>query len=183
MPKDKKEDKGIVTSALPIPQTESPLVIDLPDGQKIVLGKISAGAVIEVATWRGTGRPDSRTNRIMLGMSDTSSLNSTKENSGPVDPVSVERFWTRLVSQVKILLGKTRRLMTRVVGQPPVDETHDLEIDAWIQKLSSDLQAKQSKTDPLTEAPKPAVQKKKTPATVSKNSKGVSSRSSKPHTK
>jgi hypothetical protein len=29
------------------------------------------GTVIEVATWRGTGRPDSRTNRMMLGMSNT----------------------------------------------------------------------------------------------------------------
>jgi hypothetical protein len=46
-----------------------PLVIDLPDGQKLVIGELKPGIVIEVATWRGTGRPDSRTNRIMLGMS------------------------------------------------------------------------------------------------------------------
>ena len=26
------------------------------------------GSVIEVATWRGVGRPDSRTSRLMLGM-------------------------------------------------------------------------------------------------------------------
>ena len=46
-----------------------PLVIDLPDGQKLVIGELKPGIVIEVATWRGTGRPDSRTNRIMLGVS------------------------------------------------------------------------------------------------------------------
>ena len=46
-----------------------PLVIDLPDGQKLVIGELKPGIVIEVATWRGTGRPDSRTTRIMLGMS------------------------------------------------------------------------------------------------------------------
>jgi hypothetical protein len=46
-----------------------PLVIDLPDGQKLVVGELKPGLVIEVATWRGTGRPDSRTNRIMLGVS------------------------------------------------------------------------------------------------------------------
>ena len=56
-------------SSLPIKQDESPLVIDLPDGQKLVVGHLANGSVIEVATWRGTGRPDSRTSRLMLGMS------------------------------------------------------------------------------------------------------------------
>ena len=48
---------------------DQPLVIDLPDGQKLVVGSMISGSVIEVATWRGTGRPDSRTSRLMLGMS------------------------------------------------------------------------------------------------------------------
>jgi len=56
---------------IPLPISESALVIDLPDGQKLVVGKMTHGTVIEVATWRGTGRPDSRTNRMMLGMSNT----------------------------------------------------------------------------------------------------------------
>ena len=47
---------------------EPPLVIDLPDGQKLVIGQMASGSVIEVATWRGTGRPDSSTSRLMLGM-------------------------------------------------------------------------------------------------------------------
>ena len=55
-------------SKLPLPISDSPLVIDLPDGQKIVVGKMTTGSVIEVATWRGVGRPDSRTSRLMLGM-------------------------------------------------------------------------------------------------------------------
>jgi hypothetical protein len=55
-------------SRLPLPISDSPLVIDLPDGQKIVVGKMTQGSVIEVATWRGVGRPDSRTSRLMLGM-------------------------------------------------------------------------------------------------------------------
>ena len=55
-------------SKLPLPISDSPLVIDLPDGQKIVVGKMTQGTVIEVATWRGVGRPDSRTSRLMLGM-------------------------------------------------------------------------------------------------------------------
>jgi hypothetical protein len=55
-------------SKLPLPVSDSPLVIDLPDGQKIVIGKMTQGSVIEVATWRGVGRPDSRTSRLMLGV-------------------------------------------------------------------------------------------------------------------
>ena len=66
--KDIQPAQPVVTS-LPLPATDNPLVIDLPDGQKLVVGKMESGTVIEVATWRGTGRPDSRTSRLMLGMS------------------------------------------------------------------------------------------------------------------
>ena len=69
-----------VISKLPIPISDSPLVIDLPDGQKLVVGRMIQGSVIEVATWRGTGRPDSRTSRLMLGMS-VGDVNSTPEQS------------------------------------------------------------------------------------------------------
>jgi hypothetical protein len=62
------ETPAAKVSKLPLPISDSPLVIDLPDGQKIVVGKMVQGSVIEVATWRGVGRPDSRTSRLMLGM-------------------------------------------------------------------------------------------------------------------
>jgi hypothetical protein len=60
---------------LALPVSDESLVIDLPDGQKLVVGKLATGSVIEVATWRGTGRPDSRTTRLMLGMSNASATN------------------------------------------------------------------------------------------------------------
>ena len=69
MAKNKNEAPSApVISRIPVPVSDSALVIDLPDGQKLVVGKMTHGTVIEVATWRGTGRPDSRTNRMMLGM-------------------------------------------------------------------------------------------------------------------
>lgn len=77
-------------SKLPLPISDSPLVIDLPDGQKIVVGKMTQGSVIEVATWRGVGRPDSRTSRLMLGMGngnvneDTDA--ETSQQPGPTRP-------------------------------------------------------------------------------------------------
>ena len=67
--KKKIEPVKPVVSRVPLPATDSALVIDLPDGQKLVVGKMGQGTVIEVATWRGVGRPDSRTSRMMFGMS------------------------------------------------------------------------------------------------------------------
>ena len=66
MAKKKPDNTEAKISTLPVELSDAPLVIDLPDGQKIILSKLQEGAVIEVATWHGTGRPDSRTNRFML---------------------------------------------------------------------------------------------------------------------
>jgi hypothetical protein len=77
-------------SKLPLPISDSPLVIDLPDGQKIVVGKMTQGSVIEVATWRGVGRPDSRTSRLMLGMGNGNVNEDTdgdqSQQPGPAHP-------------------------------------------------------------------------------------------------
>ena len=69
-------------SQLPLPISDSPLVIDLPDGQKLVIGKMAEGSVIEVATWRGTGRPDSRNSSLMLGMSPGNLSQDASETTG-----------------------------------------------------------------------------------------------------
>jgi hypothetical protein len=92
-------DKPIV-SRVPLPISDSALVIDLPDGQKLVIGKMSEGTVIEVATWRGVGRPDSRTNRMMFGMSSA----EIEEEAGPVQEESA--------------LASTAGAAIRVVGYP-----------------------------------------------------------------
>jgi hypothetical protein len=72
-----------IVSNLPMPISDNPLVIDLPDGQKLVVGKMESGSVIEVATWRGTGRPDSRTSRLMLGMSTGQADSATPAAKSP----------------------------------------------------------------------------------------------------
>lgn len=120
-------------SKLPLPATDSPLVIDLPDGQKLVIGKMSQGSVIEVATWRGTGRPDSRTSRLMLGMSSNApkdAMDSTDEQtpapSKPVAPESgVERYvflaqqfllkvWNALKPALKKVTPATKKLISKL---------------------------------------------------------------------
>jgi len=81
-----------VVSRIPIPVSDTALVIDLPDGQKLVVGNMTHGTVIEVATWRGTGRPDSRTNRMMLGMTNAE-LEETLEEQNEA-PTKVEASLT-----------------------------------------------------------------------------------------
>jgi len=97
-----------------------PLVIDLPDGQKLVVGELKPGLVIEVATWRGTGRPDSRTNRIMLGVSapPASDANTTEavtttttitSTSNPSPPTPDQLPATKRL-QINDLVGRLKRL-------------------------------------------------------------------------
>ncbi|MEI7930802.1 MAG: hypothetical protein WCH97_04730 [Actinomycetes bacterium] len=88
MAKKEEPKKEPAVSNLPMPLSDNPLVIDLPDGQKLVVGKMDSGSVIEVATWRGTGRPDSRTSRLMLGMSNsqTDAAAAVPKNQAPTKP-------------------------------------------------------------------------------------------------
>jgi len=120
-------------SKLPLPATDSPLVIDLPDGQKLVIGKMSQGSVIEVATWRGTGRPDSRTSRLMLGMSSNAPKDAMDSNDeqtpAPTKPVApesgVERYvflaqqfllkvWNALKPALKKVTPATKKLIAKL---------------------------------------------------------------------
>ena len=128
--KDSSQNNVPKVSKLPLPVTDSPLVIDLPDGQKLVIGKMSQGSVIEVATWRGTGRPDSRTSRLMLGMSSTQSADAMEKDDGdstdskPVAPESgidryiflAKEFAVKIWTTVKPILVKvtpvTKKLIT-----------------------------------------------------------------------
>lgn len=111
-----KQEKQVIVkpkvTQIPLPISESALVIDLPDGQKLVVGKMTHGTVIEVATWRGTGRPDSRTNRMMLGMSNTEIETQIEEEE--------ERQATQAVigwrGQLQVALKVASTLGARVKG-------------------------------------------------------------------
>ena len=112
-------DKPIV-SRVPLPISDSALVIDLPDGQKLVIGKMGQGTVIEVATWRGVGRPDSRTNRMMFGMSSA----EIEEDAGPVQDTSA--------------IASSAGAALRMVGYP-------LAILRWLFNIQSKPKAKKRK--------------------------------------
>jgi len=167
-------------SNIPIPISDNPVVIDLPDGQKLVLGRLNSGSVIEVATWRGTGRPDSRTNRLMLGMTDGStpavtapqspaaqSNDASKKITLPwgnvslpgiklpkIDVESMKKFVLRLIVSFKKAQARTRELS-------PVETTAELDINAWIESISREAEEKSAKA-------RKAIPEKKSPSTTAK---------------
>jgi hypothetical protein len=92
------------------PTAENPLVIDLPDGQKLVIGQLADGSIIEIATWRGTGRPDSRTSRLMLGMANGAPVQRTQgedyEKQGEQKVKSPAEFLNQVKSNFSGLVSR-----------------------------------------------------------------------------
>ena len=184
MAKKKQESNQPVISNIPIPASDNPMVIDLPDGQKIVLGKLSPGSVIEVATWRGTGRPDSRTNRFMLGVSDSSTpaapapsatakikftLPWNREKmSTTVEKQETSNFISRFIGGT---VGSFSKALKRTQDLTPVESTTDLEINAWIENLSREVKEETKPAAPRKTAAKKAPVKKKAAASVKRKSK------------
>ena len=181
MARKNQENPAPVVTSLPLPSSDSVLVIDLPDGQKLLVGKMNHGTVIEVATWRGTGRPDSRTNRLMLGM-------SSSESEAQVNPQNVEedmvvdkrsvKYWiwlaAQIVKKVKDLsitaALKIKALISKKSIKPksskPVESIED-DVQAWLDNIKSNQPKKsalalkepaksQSTSKSTTSAPKNA---------------------------
>ncbi len=156
-------------TALPMAGGDSPLVIDLPDGQKLVVGNLAAGSVIEVATWRGTGRPDSRTSRLMLGMSSATqqpapAAKGEEKKSEPSGISNLTGIVRALISKVSSLVKAKKKspsekkesapLIEKVA--PPVKITNSAEVDDWLNSIlekSAKKSAAQKSVDVTEEKP------------------------------
>jgi hypothetical protein len=178
-------------SQLPLPISDSPLVIDLPDGQKLVIGKMAEGSVIEVATWRGTGRPDSRTSRLMLGMSTGASQEPASETTSPV-PSKPQGFakYLELVRNLlkgalslilKLPFGKLMKIkLPKIESSTPkpmeIKEENQGEVDDWLATILRKVET-DDKIDPrfrnsIKTKQKVAPQKKKAAPTPRRTVKG-----------
>ena len=151
-------------TSIPVPPADSALVIDLPEGQKLVLGKMEEGTVIEVATWRGTGRPDSRTNRLMLGVSfggnQTSEEANHEEKTQDLSLIEkvqfqIKKVFPKVTALAKEIVSKFFRMIFRIkslfkkkVSKNPskfeknyesteLDSLGDLDIDKWLDSVRS----------------------------------------------
>jgi hypothetical protein len=182
MARRNEENSAPVVTSLPLPSSDSVLVIDLPDGQKLLVGKMNHGTVIEVATWRGTGRPDSRTNRLMLGMSSSDSeaqVNSQEsEDEMVVDKRSI-RYWIWLAAQITkkakdlvvTSLLRVKALISKKSNKAnvskPVESIED-DVQAWLDNIKS----KQPKKSALAIAgPSKSQSTSKSPTSAPKNAK------------
>ena len=188
MARKREEVIAPVVTSLPLPSSDSVLVIDLPDGQKLLVGKMSHGSVIEVATWRGTGRPDSRTNRLMLGMSSSETENQLGAPDAQDDMVVDKRsvkYWIWLAIQaarkiretVVLALAKAKTLITKKKSDralsKPIDKIED-DVQAWLDNIKA-AKPRNSTALPAPKkpipAPKSAVSVRKTTQKSSKKGK------------
>lgn len=151
MAKKGTEPAAPAISTIPLADQDSPLVIDLPDGQKLVVGNMAHGTVIEVATWRGTGRPDSRTSRLMLGVSSQSTAttqSSSEDATASSEKVEVKQtFWKRLIGSLIESSPKTKREKKR----KKIDEIFDEDpssLDPTSAEIKSPSRVSQALDDP-----------------------------------
>ena len=179
MARKNEENSAPVVTSLPLPSSDSVLVIDLPDGQKLLVGKMNHGTVIEVATWRGTGRPDSRTNRLMLGMSSSDTEGQVNSQDSQDDMVVDKRsvkYWIWFAGQISrkvkdlfvTLLLKAKSLVSKnsISSKPskPADTLED-DVQAWLDNIRSN----KSKSSALAiSAPSKSKSTSKTPASAAK---------------
>jgi hypothetical protein len=188
--KDVAPEAPVVTT-LPLPNSDNAMVIDLPDGQKLVVGKMETGTVIEVATWRGTGRPDSRTTRLMLGVSSQEKITEANaQSSAPqkaskgsaLDSVksSVVGIAKKVVSKVSGIASKAKKFKVEKPSTSPtlpasaaptaVSKDTDTEVQAWLDSIiakSEKKEAAQATIKPSTSVKKAAPNSspaKKSPA-------------------
>ena len=179
MARKNEENSAPVVTSLPLPSSDSVLVIDLPDGQKLLVGKMNHGTVIEVATWRGTGRPDSRTNRLMLGMSSSDTEGQVNSQDSQDDMVVDKRsvkYWIWLAGQISrkvkdlfvTLLLKVKSLVSKksISSKPskPADTIED-DVQAWLDNIRSN---KSNSSALAISAPSKSKSTSKTPASAAK---------------
>lgn len=92
---------------------DAPLVVDLPDGQKLMVGQLPPGTVVEIATWRGTSRPDSRTTRLLLGVSG----GTEEEPDAPVEVAPIQPISRRKRREQKNMIRKyAQRIALTVIA-------------------------------------------------------------------
>lgn len=149
MPKKSENSAAPVVTSLPLPSSDSVLVIDLPDGQKLLVGKMAAGSVIEVATWRGTGRPDSRTNRLMLGMSngDVEAPSSDSVDSQEVVKKLSPEYALYVLRNIlpfialgaKTLISKVMSLKKKKTEKSEKPQESSEEVQEWLSKITRSI--------------------------------------------
>jgi hypothetical protein len=181
MAKKETSPEAPVVTTLPLPNSENAMVIDLPDGQKLVVGKMATGTVIEVATWRGTGRPDSRTTRLMLGVSSQESVDAhaaksqgTEAAAKPAAMDYVKAFAAKALVIISDVTAKAKKFKVEKPSTSPtlaapesapvavVSSDTDTDVQAWLDSIIAKSEKKEAARATIKAAEKKAPVKKAT---------------------
>lgn len=76
----------------------SEIEITLPEGQKLTIRSLEPGSVVEVASWRGAGKPDDSAIRMLFGAAGNESETNPTEEENP-DPTG-ERARSRREARI-----------------------------------------------------------------------------------
>lgn len=120
---------------IPTPGLDKPseIEITLPEGQKLTIRSLEPGSVVEVASWRGAGKPDDSAIRMLFGATgaDTNTIErdgvsgDSVNGSGPtessVEPAqrAGEYIATRHQKKLERIMEErksSRRVFRRIVG-------------------------------------------------------------------
>jgi len=166
------------------------LVIDLPDGQKLIVGELPEGTILEVATWRGTGRPDSRANRLLLGVGSAQSFtppqSQVKEaeqdvvaeqefsNTQPIPKVGFLTLLKLKLSSIKENKEQARKIKRELqkdtlyvenVSKTDSESIDSSGLDNYIDQLMSDTISRSNRSKrPAKKSPSKKKATKKAPA-------------------
>jgi hypothetical protein len=180
MAKKETSPEAPVVTTLPLPNSDNAMVIDLPDGQKLVVGKMATGTVIEVATWRGTGRPDSRTTRLMLGVSsqETVAAHAAEQGGAPAAPTKqqpIDIAKAYIAQALKVLSGLTGKVKKLKIEKPSTSPTlaapepvvsieakADDDVQAWLDSIIAKSEKKAAAQGTIKPAAKKAAPRKAT---------------------
>jgi len=108
---DPAADGAVVHEPGPDTDPSAPFVVELPNGQRLEIGDVPPGTIVEIATWRGNGAPDARTERMVIAV-------TPPEHQDP-DAGSDSRPSRRL--RVGIAVTALLALVAGLVAVTPID--------------------------------------------------------------
>lgn len=158
---------------------DNPLIVDLPDGQKLVIGELADGSIIEIATWRGTGRPDSRTSRLMLGMANGRAEqieNSQDQKSKGGEAKSSDDFLSQVKGSFAGLASRFTSAKEKTPVAPAQSQSEAAPVTDELEQWLADIRAQAEKNVARRSAKKSAAKKatsKKSPAKKSVGKKAA----------
>jgi hypothetical protein len=100
---------GAGTEASP----STPFIVELPNGQRLEVGDVTPGTIVEIATWRGPGAPDARTERMVIAVTPPPGADQGRQ----------ARLLDRRGARIVVAAAATTAAVAGIFLATPVDAT------------------------------------------------------------